>query len=325
MSKKWADPLDRLLEADQKAKTVKEYIEASEEQSSQPLSSTYKNNYFASVLEIDPSKIIRWEHKDRPENELGDIESLANTFKSVGQQQPCVVRASKKHKECYELIVGERRWKAAQLAQVNLKAVVQELDDKTAALIQAVENEKRTDLSDYAKGMSYAKKIKDKILTQKDLIEILGISQQQVTRLLSFSRIPKILLDAISDLKLVSARTSEELARLANKNQETLNILIELAPKIRTGKFGANKILKEIERKSANKNNVTSLKIEDDSGRHLFTWRNDNNAIPSIHFPSSIANLLSKNDKDLTKITKEIKELITKKIEETLNNTPRGV
>ena len=40
MSKKWADPLDRLLEADQKAKTVKEYIEASEEQSSQPLSST---------------------------------------------------------------------------------------------------------------------------------------------------------------------------------------------------------------------------------------------------------------------------------------------
>ena len=164
----------RLSQNEKKTSTIDTYI-----QSSDPKVSNENH-----IIEIDPTSIIRWEHKDRPNNELDGIDDLASTFKSIGQQQPCIVRPTKS-KGVYELIVGERRWEAAKLSRCKLKILVKDIDNKTAALVQAIENEKRVGLSDFAKGKSYSEKIKLGFISQKDIVEILGISKQQVTRLLS--------------------------------------------------------------------------------------------------------------------------------------------
>ena len=316
--KKWADPIDRLLEADQKAAaTVKSYLSKSKE-------SIGINE--ASITTLDTTKIIRWEHKDRPENELGNINELAQTFKKIGQQQPCIVRPSPEKEGIYELIVGERRWRAAKEAGLDLKVIIKKLDNKTASLIQAVENEKRTNLSDYAKGMSYADKIEKGLIKQKDLTDILGISKQQVSRLLSYKRIPNKLMDTIGDFRKVSARTAYEIARLANKSEANLQALIEMSDKIADGKYGQKRIEKELERKlSANKMILKSnQKITTKDGRHLFTWRLDNNATPSIHFPKDIIELLNSNSINFDKLTEDIKSCVINKLSTLLDESPRG-
>ena len=216
----------------------------------------------------------------------------------------------------YELIVGERRWKAAEKAGLKLKAIVQSFDDKTAALIQAVENEKRSDISEFAKGMSYADKIENNLITQKDLTDILSISKQQVTRLLSYKKIPELLFNTIEDFRKVSARTAYELARLASKSEEHLQALISMAEHIRDGKYGQKRIEKELEKALSSKTEViqSNKKIIGVDGRHLFTWRLDNNSAPSIHFPKDITSLLNKNSIDFDELTLEFKECIERKI-----------
>ncbi|MED7789621.1 ParB/RepB/Spo0J family partition protein [Francisella sp. 19X1-34] len=244
------------------------------------------------IYEVDPNDIIRWSEKDRPENELGNIEELAESLKAIGQQVPCIVRPYK-DTDKYELIVGECRWRASQIAKIKLKVIIHDLDDRTAALVQAVENEQRNDLSDYAKGMSYAKKIESGLLVQKDLTDILKISKQQVTKLLSFNKIPENINIAINDYRKVSARTAYEISRLANKGQEYQNILIENADKIREGKIGASTIIKLVE-KGLSKNKYSSKKYFSTSGEHIFTIRNENNR-KSIYFSKKISDKLDEN------------------------------
>ena len=94
------------------------------------------------IITLPTDKIVKWKFKDRPENELGDIKSLADDLVNIGQQQPCIVRpiAAGKEKGLFELIVGERRWQAAKLAGVELRVIIKELSDSQAALIQSTEN-----------------------------------------------------------------------------------------------------------------------------------------------------------------------------------------
>lgn len=319
MVKKWLDPLDRLLEADEKSRSVKDYLKHptpdDDKNRNIPLESISSANETV-VIDIDVKKIVRWKYKDRPENELGDIEELAETFKTVGQQQPCILRVSEDNPGRYELIVGERRWKAAEKAGVKLKAIVRQISDKTAALIQAVENENRVDLSDFAKGMSYADKIENNLITQKDLTDILKISKQQVTKLLSFKKIPEPLFNAIEDFRKVSARTAYELSRLSVKSENHLQALISMAEKIRDGKYGQKRIEKELENILSVKNEVvqSNKKIIGIDGRHLFTWRLDNNSAPSIHFPKDIINLMNHSSIDFDALTLEFKECIERKL-----------
>ena len=318
MVKKWLDPLDRLLEADEKSRSVKDYLQnpnpSNDNKNSLSRESPSANETV--VIDIDVKKIVRWKYKDRPENELGNIDELAETFRTVGQQQPCILRVSQEIPGKYELIVGERRWKAAEKAGLKLKAIVQSFDDKTAALIQAVENEKRSDISEFAKGMSYADKIENNLITQKDLTDILSISKQQVTRLLSYKKIPELLFNTIEDFRKVSARTAYELARLASKSEEHLQALISMAEHIRDGKYGQKRIEKELEKALSSKTEViqSNKKIIGVDGRHLFTWRLDNNSAPSIHFPKDITSLLNKNSIDFDELTLEFKECIERKI-----------
>ena len=297
IQKKWSDPLEKLLQADKKLSSINEYIDK-------------KKNYTKypdKILSLDPEKIKRWDGKDRPENEIGDISELIRSIQLIGQQVPCIVRPIENAQYDYELIGGECRWRAAKSAKITLKAIVHNLNDRMASLVQAVENEQRKDLSDYAKGMSYAKKINDGILTQKDLTDVLSISKQQVSRLLSFSKLPPKLIEKIGDFRKVSARTAYELSRLGNKNEENLKIILGFSEKIKTGEMGSTTISRLVENKKVKKNNDTK-KIYSKKNKHLFTWRNDEKN-KSIHFTKQVNNL---KDDVIDNITESILKYIDK-------------
>ena len=280
-----------------------------------PPHSTYINVTNSSdVLEVMPSKIKNWLYNDRPENELGDIESLANEFKEIGQLQPCIVRpySGENKEQVYELIVGERRWRAAALADLPLKVLVRELSNSEAAIIQASENNNRKDLSDFARGMSYFKLIDDGIVTAKHLSDSLNISKQQLSRLLSFSKIPIEIKDAIQDLSKISARTAEQIKQLSNKGNLYILAIIDCADKLRTGNFGYEKLESFVE-KAINNSNTSARTIDklySREGTHLFTLKNTDKPSPSLHFNKDLVSLFEKKKIDLKNVAYKISQVI---------------
>jgi ParB family transcriptional regulator, chromosome partitioning protein len=267
------------------------------------------DNETIQIYQIDPGNIINWEYSDRPELELGDIESLANELQTIGQQQPCIVRPIKNKNNYYELIVGERRWRAAKEAKIKLKVIVQEMSDNEAALAQAAENNSRKNLSDFAKGMSYAKLIDKEILSQKDIVEKLKISKQQVSRLLSFSKIPSQVIEAIGDMSKVSARTAEQIKQLCSKNVKYIEIIQKQAKGIREGKVGANKLLQKIETDNKRENRIIK-KVLSDKGDYLFSIKEGTNNNIVFSLTKDTSKLVKNKNIDINLFAEEIKKIL---------------
>ena len=185
------------------------------------------------ILEISPDECILWPYADRPIDELGDIESLATSIKQHGQQEPVLIRRNKQntnHK--YEIIFGNRRWRASQQANTKLLAVFKDLSDQQAALCQKEENENRKELSDYARALSYKSQIDGGVFkSETELSKFLGISKQTLNDIMSFLRVPEILRDKIKGYKYLSKKMVTKLASLS-KDKDKLDVLIHLADKI---------------------------------------------------------------------------------------------
>jgi ParB family transcriptional regulator, chromosome partitioning protein len=268
------------------------------------------------ILSVEPAEIKNWKYSDRPEAELGDIDSLAAEFKTIGQQQPCIVRTTNNSKKPYELIAGERRWRAAILANVKLKVILKDISDTEAALIQATENESRKNLSDYAKGIQFYRLIENKIIKAKELTEKLGKSKQYISALLSFGKIPQKIIKNIGDMTNVSARTAEKIKQLSARGEIFEEAIITLAGRIRTGKLGHGGIERELLKvmhKQAPSDNTEKRKVLTRDGRHICTWRFDNNGILSVHFPKSINDLFTGSKIDRDDFTEELISLFVTK------------
>ncbi len=111
------------------------------------------------------------------------IEQLAESMRSQGVLQPILVRAKAQGK--YEIIAGERRWRAAQLAGIfNIPAVIKDISDETAYAVALIENIQREDLNpiEEARGL---KRLADEIkLTHLQVAEAVGKSRASITNLL---------------------------------------------------------------------------------------------------------------------------------------------
>ncbi len=232
-------------EFDKSSTEKQEILKTKKNEANQSLTN---NGTSPKVLSINPYLAINWAYPDRPDNELGDLDSLAISMKENGQIEPCIVRKIEQSKKTngidYEIIVGERRWRASKLANIKLDVIIKDLTDEQAAIIQAAENLNRQDLSDYARGMSYATLIKKSLLKQTDLQKRFNISKVQANRLMSFSQIPPEVISAINNMKNVSARLATEIRALCNKGY-TQEIIL-LAGKISDGKLGASNIAHKV-------------------------------------------------------------------------------
>ncbi len=235
------------------------------------------------VLKINPNYISNWKYNDRPESELGDINELSKDILQNGQIQPCVVRKLKNSPNKYELIVGERRWRACKLIEKDLNVIVSNINDEEAFIIQASENDQRKNLSDYARGMHYHKIIDNKIFTEESLAKKLNKSKSYVRQLLSFQRLHHSLVTAISNLSNISSRTAAEMLRWQNKGKQFLDILITLAPKLREGNIGEKKLVKLIEKSVIQKPIAASkTEMKTNEGEVIFYWDEKANGNISI-------------------------------------------
>ena len=266
-----------------------------------------------SILELDTSLFTLWEYKERQGKELGDIDLLATKLKEVGQLEHCTARPSKKESGKYELITGERRWHAAKKVGLKLRVLIKDMTDIEASVHQYEENNKGS-TSDFLKGMCFAKQIGGGAITQKTLAEQHKMSKQKISAFLSFSKIPQDISDTIGDMKKVSSKTAEKIKQLSTRGQEYIDAIKEKADLIRSGSMGHSSLEKQVllSVKRINKPTTINLskKVYTPTGRHIFTWRTDNNGIPSIHFPKNIANLLTNEKLNLSNISNRFLSII---------------
>ena len=110
------------------------------------------------------------------------LEELAASIRAQGVVQPVVVRPAG---EGYELVAGERRWRAAQMAGLTeIPAVVREVDDRTAAALALIENIQRQDLNPIEEARGLARLIEEFGLTHRQAAEAVGRSRAAVSNLL---------------------------------------------------------------------------------------------------------------------------------------------
>lgn len=151
-----------------------------------------------------------------------ELVELADSIRRHGVVQPVLVRPSKRDGVDYELIAGERRWRAAQRAGLTqLPIVIREVNDRTALQLAIVENVQRSDLDAIEEAMGYQQLIDEHGYSQADLAEIIGKSRSHVANTLRLLKLPPQVHAMISDgslsaghaRTLVNARDPIQLAR----------------------------------------------------------------------------------------------------------------
>jgi ParB family chromosome partitioning protein len=126
-----------------------------------------------------------------------ELQDLASSIRQHGIVQPVVVRTIGQSQ--YEIIAGERRWRAAQLAGfTEVPVIVRDVDDRTALEIAIVENVQRSDLNPLEEALGYEQLIAEHGYTQNDLGEIIGKSRSHVANSLRLLKLPDPVRDMLS-------------------------------------------------------------------------------------------------------------------------------
>ncbi|MDD3453282.1 MAG: ParB/RepB/Spo0J family partition protein [Bacilli bacterium] len=172
-----------------------------------------------------------------------NINELADSIKEHGVIQPIVVR---KVSDKFEIIAGERRYKASILAgKTTIPAIITNLDDKNSAEVALIENVQRQDLTPIEEAVSYKKILDMGYITQGDLAEKLGKTQSTIANKLRLLNLDDEVQEALLDGK-ISERHARSLLKLDNIHQIImLNRIIDERLTVRKTDEEIEKMVKE--------------------------------------------------------------------------------
>ena len=159
------------------------------------------------LLDIEPNK-----EQARKQFDDAALSELADSIAQHGVLQPLIVRPI--IGGGYQLIAGERRWRASRLAGLTqVPVVIKELSDTEAAVISLIENLQREDLNPVEEAFGFASLMKDFNLTQEEAAQKVGKSRPAVANALRLLKLPEKVLDMVRENKL-SAGHARALAAL---------------------------------------------------------------------------------------------------------------
>ena len=152
----------------------------------------------AAVAEPQPGEVLRklpidqlqpGKYQPRRDMDEGKLAELAESIKAQGIIQPILVRQIEGGR--YEIIAGERRWRASRLAGLEVvPAVVRELEDRTVIAMALIENIQREDLNPLEEAQSLQRLINEFSLTHAEAAEAVGRSRAAVSNLLRLLELP---------------------------------------------------------------------------------------------------------------------------------------
>ncbi len=140
-------------------------------------------------FEVPTSKIIPNPHQPRRDFNEESLRELAESIRSEGLLQPVVVR---QQKDKFELIAGERRWRACQILKLKkIPTRIIEATESSSAVLSLIENLQREDLNPIEESMGYASLMRDFDLTQEQVAERVGRSRAAVANSIRLLQLPR--------------------------------------------------------------------------------------------------------------------------------------
>lgn len=177
------------------------------------------------IVQVRVENIIPNRYQPRLNFKEEELNELANSIRQYGVIQPLILR---KYGNKYEIIAGERRYKASIMAGLQVvPALVNEIDDKTSAELALVENIHRQDLSAIEEAKSYKRLLDLGKFTQEQLAERMGKKQSTIANKMRLLNLPQSVQDALVENR-ISERHARSLLQISdpNKQQEFLNKII---------------------------------------------------------------------------------------------------
>jgi ParB family chromosome partitioning protein len=157
------------------------------------------------VVELDIGELQPGRYQPRLHLREESLTELAESIREQGVLQPLIVRVvpaahARSNSKKYEIVAGERRWRAAQLAGLTtVPVMVRDLTDQSAAAVALIENLQREDLNPLDKAISMARLIDEFDLTHDEIAKALGRSRATVTNFLRLLELADDVKDAMVD------------------------------------------------------------------------------------------------------------------------------
>ena len=229
-----------------------------------------KNDEIKSINGPNGSTTLPIEHikpnQNQPRKDFSpdELSSLASSIRETGIIQPILVR---KLNDFYEIVAGERRWRAAQIANIHeVPVVIKELTNEEVVKISIIENIQRVDLNPVEEANSYNQLIRDFGYTQEKVAVSLGKSRSYITNSLRLLSLPQSIIKHLKEGKLTSgharalvgARNSEFLARKIIEENLSVRDIENIMKK------GITPIDNRIKNRTATKKDLDTLNLEQD-------------------------------------------------------------
>lgn len=170
--------------------------------------------------ELPIEKVIPRHNQPRRTVDPMELEQMAATIRALGIIQPIVVRPlDGDQTDCYEIVAGERRWRAAQLAEMStVPAIIRHLDERRTALYSLAENVARSDLNPMDLARGYQGVVEEQGFSQTELAEAIGQNVKTVNRILRLLKLPS-LIQALIERGALTAKHGELLLGLSQTRQ----------------------------------------------------------------------------------------------------------
>jgi ParB family chromosome partitioning protein len=223
--------------------------------------STVHKNGQDGFTELDIDRIQRGKFQPRQVFDQEALQELADSISAQGIVQPIVVRPDGDH---FELVAGERRWRAAQLAGLQkIPAVIRELDAKSTAAIAIIENIQREDLNPLEQAIAFSRLIEDFDLTHQQVADSVGRSRAAISNLIRLLDLADPVKDLVNQSLLNMGHARALLALIRHDQIEIAKLVVNRGLSVRETELLVKKTL------AAQTGTRTKVKLVDPDIRRL--------------------------------------------------------
>jgi len=192
-------------------------------------------NSESAIESIDINKIVAGVYQPRKNFDQQNIDDLCESIKNNGILQPIILRKS--NDDNYEIIAGERRFRAAKLAGMNtIPAIIRRINNHSALEIALIENVQREDLSVTEEALGYQRLMDEFSYTQEDVAKKVGKSRSHVANIIRLLSLPESVLKYLDNKQIsmgharaiINSDNPEKLADMVVSNNLTVRHIEDL-------------------------------------------------------------------------------------------------
>jgi ParB family chromosome partitioning protein len=204
---------------------ISEVLNEDTQQKQQPVEETEQQKQKDSVVYIDITKLVPSKWQVRKKFDQEQLSQLAESIKQSGIIEPLIVCPLASGN--YEIVCGERRWRAAQLVSLQqVPVIIKQLDEQQKHLLSLVENIQRQDLDPIEEASAYKSLMTEFNLTQEQISILVGKDRSVIANTIRILSLPQQVLEYIED-GLITAGHARSLASIKDENT-----IIDIANKI---------------------------------------------------------------------------------------------